>query len=279
EDIYYSWKIDTKPNRSFSDETIYSTRTIKDEKYVVKKYKDIYDMSSIDIEKKLFLEKSKENILMYKNDRQTFELLKKAYNQYKHEKYPFAVYKESHGPLRKYSKKNNGPVIKNIKYIDKKLGSHIDVSHKYNTNQKNVVLLQISPYRTDFYQNLDGTYKFVTIKYANLKPEKTDYFIDENWYNEQKKIKEIDEDAKFLFSMHRNEIIELKQKDQKSIKYRFIGTNNDKRNKIEVNPITYHEQKQLMPTIGKKTTSIKKYATNSIGRMYEIKNELLKLRV
>ena len=39
----FSHKIDTKPNRSVADETIYSTRVIDGKEKVVKKYKDIYD--------------------------------------------------------------------------------------------------------------------------------------------------------------------------------------------------------------------------------------------
>ena len=51
----------------------------------------------------------------------------------------------------------------------------------------------------------------------------------------------------------------------------------DNNNKIEVKPIYKYESKQLMPTIGSDIITIKKYATDVIGNLYEVKNSKLKL--
>ncbi len=290
DDFKYSWKVDKKPNRAFSDETIYSTRIKDNEEYLVKKHKDIYNMESKDLKKKLFKDnKTKEKILMYHNDPQTFEKMEKTYEQYKHEKYPFAAYKEEHGPIRKHSKNGNGPLVKQIKYLDAKVGSHLDISDKYPTGEKRVVLKQISPYRTDFYKNPDGKIKFVTIKFAEMEPVQgenpfdiKEFIIPNDLYHQKKQAKKIDGNAEFLHSFNRNEIIEIVSKEKDAIQReqgRFIGTNNDTTGIIEIKTIEAKDAKQEKRTIGRKTVDVKKYAVSPIGDMKKVDREQLKLRV
>ena len=284
-DLKFSWKVDKKPNRPFSDETIYSTRTVNDKEWVVKKHKDIYSMESKDIKKKLIDKAKKVNLLVYKHDPKSYEKLVKAYEQYSQEKYPFAVFKDNHGYITKYSKKGNGPELKQLKYLDGKLGNHTSITHNYNSPDKKVVLLQISPYRTDFYKNADGTIKFVTVRRKDLKPinNNKQFVMDETLYEQKKLEKGITKDAAFINSFNRNEIIEITSKDKEGVKkkqYRFIATNNDTLNSIEVKPISSESLKpQIMLTIGRKTLDITKYAVSPIGEMSKIEKESLKLVV
>jgi len=283
EDFRYSWKVDKKPNRSFSDETIYSTRTINDEEMVIKKEKDIYSLTSDNIARFFTEGKKRRELLAYHHDRETYDRLKAIYEQYNHEKYPYAAYKEEHGDIRKYAKKDNGPAIKQLKYIDSRLGSHLDISHNYNPNDKKIVLQQISPYRTDFYQNPDGAIKFVTIKYADMKKEGDEFLIDSDLYQKKLKDKKIMPEARFIGSFNRNEIIRITNKEKDGLRsesWRFIATNSDKQNKVEVKSIAEKDQKiQIMKTIGKKTVLVEKFSASPLGEISKVENNVLKLRV
>ena len=80
--IKYSHKIDTKVNRTIADATLYSTRRVNGEDYIVKKYKNIYDnavsKSVIRLIKKdleNFENRRESEILMRKHDPKTFEKL------------------------------------------------------------------------------------------------------------------------------------------------------------------------------------------------------------
>lgn len=294
----YSYQIDTKPNRSIADQTIYSTRKIRGEDKVVKRYKDIYDKENFHIGNDI-INKKYDKYLMYKNDSKTFEklinLTEFYYEKFKVDKNSKKVtigkkgeivlnfnpfyehYIENGEKITKYSKKNNGPIINSIKYIESCLGNHVDISHKYNVIDKKVILLQISPYRTDFYLD-EGIYKFVTVRYSNIryKKKEDEYFIDTEWYENQKIRKKISEKAIFCFSIHRNEYIEIT--DDKGIKlWRFTATNNDKTNVIELKNIDHYEKKQEMKSIGKKIKKLRKFVCTSLGELIEIKDSVLKL--
>ncbi len=197
---------------------------------------------------------------------------------------PFAKYKEEHGPIRKYSKKGNGPVITKVKYMDSKLGNHLSISKNYNVTDKNVVLLQTSPYRTDIYQSPNGTYKFLTIRRYHIKQINDYNVIDSKMYEDLKILKKIDSNDKFLFSLNRNDIINLINKDDvNSLKtndlklYRFVATNNDKTNIIEVKNIECASQKRLMFTIGKNIIKFEKYNVSPTGKWSKVEKEILKL--
>ena len=292
----YSWKIDTKPNRSIADQTIYSTRNYGAGDMVIKKYKNIYDSKFFNLANDVINDNT-DRYLMAKHDPQTFEKIKNIvvyyYNEFKDDSSkitsgkkgtefkfnPLSHHLEMTGEyITKYSKKNNGPIITSMKYVDGKLGSYVDISQNYKSNDKKVVLLQISPYRTDFYLD-NGVYKFVTVRYSNVKYSKSEntFYIDEEWYNEQKQRKNISKNAEFCFSMHRNEIFEITN-DREQVKWKFTATNNDNTNKVEVKPMNCYEKKQLMPTISRKITSLKKYSCDTLGNLTEIKDSVLKLK-
>lgn len=324
EPIKISHKIDAKPNRQIANETIYSTRLVNGEDYLIEKIRNIYDPKNKECITLIedILNHNDEKYLMAQHDPKTFELLKKIvmdhYAQFhedpklykteiKEDKVvikllgdnPLAKYKEENGPIRKYAKKGNGPAIVSMKYKKEKLGKHLDISHKYHVKQKKVVLKQLSPYRTDFYQCADGKFRFVTVRYANIKYKKSSqkYEISKKWYQEEKQEKRIKPEDQFLFSLHRDELIGIVRQEGKKYCYdlstekggdpiiadgvhveilKFTATNNDKTGTIEVNPIYTYCGKQLMPGIAT-SVKLKKYATDVLGNLYEVKENRLKL--
>lgn len=299
EDIKVSHKVDKKPNRQVSDETIYSTRIIAGEEKVVKKYKDIYNPKELKMAQKI-ADGRHDDFLMYHHDKKTYELLQSIVENYVSEhgknlkENPFFLHMNEHGRVRKFAKSGYGPEIVSVKYFDGVLGNHISISHNYENSQKpdkrkNVVLLQISPYRTDFYITPEGRYKFVTIRYQHVRfiSEKNSYIIDKNWYESEKNKKGISEKDQFCFSLHRNEYIEIT--NQKNLRdgsylldrkfYRFIATNSDSENKIEVKPINYYHKEQIRPSIGKSTKEVKKFNCDILGNLTEVTKEQLKLQL
>ena len=290
----FSYKIDTKPNRQVADETICSTRNINGEYFVIRKYKNIYEEKFVTLANDI-LENNVEKYLMYRNSPETFKYISDIILHYAKEyrddeklmknglfvKNPLnRYYEEHHEYLHKPSKHNNGPEIISMKYTDGRLGNKIDISKNYSvdTEKKKVVLQQISPYRTDFYYSPTDGYRFVTVRYSNVYYSSIQglYVIDKDWYEFQKKAKKIDDSFEFCFSMHRNEIIRIKKEDE-DILWRFTATSNDETNRIEVKPIGYKINKQLMPAIGKKILLLEKYATDVCGNLYKVTNQELKL--
>ena len=322
--IKISHKVNTKPNRQIADETIYSTRNVDGTDYLIEKIPNIYDSK----DKKCIrlvqdiLNGEDEKYLMAKHDPQTFDLIrdivKYHYEQFKSDskmykaskkkgeeiitlvgENPLTKYKEENGAVCKYSKKGNGPEIISMKYESEKLGNHLDISSNYQTNNKKVILKQIKPYRTDFYQCEDGKFRFVTVRYTNVSYHKAKgmYVIDEQWYKQEKANKKIKDTDKFLFSMHRDELIGIKKKEGNSYIYdlstekggdkyyydgnsvevlKFTASNNETTGTIEVKPIYTYCKKQLMPTVAS-SLEIKKYATDVLGNLYEVKDNKLKL--
>ncbi|MGB4130016.1 MAG: hypothetical protein WBK59_03595, partial [Acholeplasmatales bacterium] len=59
--------------------------------------------------------------------------------------------------------------------------------------------------------------------------------------------------------------------------YRFVGTNNDVTNKIEIKSINKKDNKRNTPAIGKKIEKIYKYAVSPAGRIKRVENERLTL--
>lgn len=322
--IKISHKINTKPNRQIADETIYSTRKYGDTDYLIEKIPDIYDPK--DKKCKRLVENilnGTDNIyLMSKHDPQTFQLIqdiiKYHYEQFKDDgktykiaekkgkkkiilngENPLTSYKNENGFIYKYSKKGNGPAIVSMKYQSEKLGNHLDITNNYDTKNKKVILKQISPYRTDFYKCEDGKFRFVTVRYSNVKYQKSvnKYIIDKDWYAIEKEKKGIKNEDIFLFSMHRDELIGIvkiegdkyiydssTESNGKTIYHdgihpeilKFTATNSDSDGKIDVKPLYAYCKKQLMPSVGP-MINLKKYATDVLGNLYEVKDNKLKL--
>lgn len=325
--IKISHKVDTKPNRQIADETIYSIRKKGDEDKLIGKY-DIYapkdttgNKVSVMIEGII---NNESTLLMKDNDPQTykiledivmhdFEMFKDSKEHYKKEtkkgitKYklvgenPLSRYKKEFGTIHKYSKKGNGPEIKELKYYGNSVYEYIDISHKYPASDlcHKVALKQLKCYRVDLYLCPDGFYRFINIRYNDIHYEKCSkkYVIDRKWYDNQKKKRLISTDSKFLFSLHSDELIGVKRKKGQPYFYdsstddngvvlyhdginfeilRFVGMYNDKSFTIEVSP-TYKKNKKRRTIAVRTELGFKKYSTDVLGNVYEVKENKLKL--
>lgn len=316
----FSHKIDTKPNRQIADETIYSTRTINGEQKLIKKFGDIYDPKFDKLTNDILNKDYENKYLMAIHDPQTFkkfiDIVENHYETFKDDKKvykleknkiklvgenPLYIYKQEHGLVTKYAKKNNGPAITQMKYADCTLGNRVDISKNYTLpDDKKVVLQQISPYRTDFYLDKDQQYKFITIRYSNIRWEEKQnhYVISKEWYEEQKVLKKISKEATFCFSMHHDELIGFVKAEGEKLIYpdsnnlinpmaehngkdyeilKFTATNDDDSRKIEYKPIYKYEKNQKRVAVGKKFLKISKFATDPLGNIYEVKDSVLKL--
>ncbi|MDU0997044.1 MAG: type II CRISPR RNA-guided endonuclease Cas9, partial [Staphylococcus lugdunensis] len=268
----YSHRVDKKPNRQLINDTLYSTRKKDNSTYIVQTIKDIYAKDNTTLKKQF--DKSPEKFLMYQHDPRTFEKLEVIMKQYANEKNPLAKYHEETGEyLTKYSKKNNGPIVKSLKYIGNKLGSHLDVTHQFKSSTKKLVKLSIKPYRFDVYLT-DKGYKFITISYLDVLKKDNYYYIPEQKYDKLKLGKAIDKNAKFIASFYKNDLIKLDGEI-----YKIIGVNSDTRNMIELDlpDIRYKEycelnnikgEPRIKKTIGKKVNSIEKLTTDVLGNVF-----------
>ncbi len=273
---YFSYKVDRKTNRQFADQTIYSTRKYEGEDYIVGKYKNIYGPEGESLAKR-FKEGKIESLLVFKNDKETFNILNDIYEFYKNEKNPFAKYKEEHGPIKKYSKKGNGPEIYQIKYIDKQLGNCIDISTNYsleNSNKK-VVLDSVKPFRIDIYKSIKGIYKMVTVFRYNVR-QKNDlnYIYD---YDSLKMRKNIELSDKFVFSLNRNDIVRIVKKDEDFIGM-FTGLKNELKDNLEFKKVEQNSEKRITYSINKNIINFEKYNVSPTGKWSKVTNEVLKLK-
>ncbi|MDY5059238.1 type II CRISPR RNA-guided endonuclease Cas9 [Staphylococcus simulans] len=277
-DYKYSHRVDKKPNRELVNDTLYSTR--KDDKgntLIVNNIKGLYDKDNDKL--KNLIKKSPEKLLMYHHDSQTYQKLKTIMEQYSNEKNPLYKYHEETGNyLTKYSKKDNGPIIKKVKYYGKKLNAHLDITNDYSNSQNKIVKLSLKPYRFDVYLD-NGVYKFVTVKNLDVIKKEGFFKIDPNAYEKAKSEKKIDVNAVFIASFYNNDLIKIDGE-----LYRIVGVNNDTRNVVELNmiPITYKEYLEnindkrtprILKTISPKTYSIEKYSTDILGNLYKVKSK------
>lgn len=265
-DYKYSHRVDKKPNRMLIKDTLYSTR--KDDKgntLIVNNLNGLYDKDNDKLKK--LMNQSPEKLLMYHHDPQTYQKLKLIMKQYGDEKNPLYKYHEKTGNyLTKYSKKDNGPVIKKIKYYEKKTYAYKDITGDYPKSRNKIVKLSLKPYRFDVYLD-NGVYKFVTVKHLDVIKKENYYEVNSVCYEEAKRLKNISDQAKFIASFYNNDLIEIN-----GALYRVIGVNNDPDNKIEVNMVD-KKTGRLYKTIGGKTQSIKKYSTDILGNLYEAKSK------
>ncbi|PTJ17863.1 type II CRISPR RNA-guided endonuclease Cas9, partial [Staphylococcus simulans] len=269
-DYKYSHRVDKKPNRELVNDTLYSTR--KDDKgntLIINNIKGLYDKDNDKL--KNLIKKSPEKLLMYHHDPQTYQKLKTIMEQYSNEKNPLYKYHEETGNyLTKYSKKDNGPIIKKVKYYGEKLNAHLDITNDYSNSQNKIVKLSLKPYRFDVYLD-NGGYKFVTVKNLDVIKKEGFFKIDSNAYEKAKSEKKIDGNAVFIASFYNNDLIKIDGE-----LYRIVGVNNDSVNRVELNmiDITYKEflenindkrTPRILKTISQKTYSIEKYSTDILG--------------
>ena len=240
--ILFSYQVDSKYNRKISDATIYATRKVKldkdksEETYVLGKIKDIYSQAGYDAFIKIY-NKDKSKFLMYHKDPQTFEkVIEEILRTYPSKEFneknkevpcnPFEKYRQENGPIRKYSKKGNGPEIKSLKYYDKNIPeSFINITPSNSKNK--VILRQLNPWRTDVYFNHQTEkYELLGLKYADLQFEKKTgtYSITIDKYNEIKEKEGVGEQSEFKFTLYKNDLLLIKdtKNNEKQI-FRFLS--------------------------------------------------------
>lgn len=314
--ILFSYQVDSKFNRKISDATIYATRQAKvgkdkkDETYVLGKIKDIYALGTKTPSKTGFYKfldlynKDKSQFLVYQKDRKTWdEVIEKIMEQYRPFKEsdkngkevdfnPFEKYRIENGPIRKYSRKGNGPEIKSLKYYASKLGNHIDITPKDSNNK--VVLQSVSPWRADVYFNkTTGSYEILGLKYADLQFEKGTgtYRISEEKYNDIKKKEGVDSDSEFKFTLYKNDLLLIKDTETKEQRlFRFLSRSMpNKKHYVELKPYSkdkFEKNESLIEILGsadksgrcikglaKSNLSIFKVRTDVLGNQHIIKNE------
>ena len=314
--ILFSYQVDSKFNRKISDATIYATRQAKvgkdkkDETYVLGKIKDIYALGTKTPSKTGFYKfldlynKDKSQFLMYQKDRKTWdEVIEKIMEQYRPFKEtnkngkeadfnPFEKYRTENEPIRKYSRKGNGPEIKSLKYYASKLGNHIDITPKDSSNK--VVLQSVSPWRADVYFNkATGKYEILGLKYADLQFEKGTgtYRISEEKYNNIKKKEGVDSDSEFKFTLYKNDLLLIKDTKTKEQRlFRFLSRSMpNKKHYVELKPYSkdkFEKNESLIEILGsadksgrcikglaKSNLSIFKVRTDVLGNQHILKNE------
>ena len=305
--ILFSYQVDSKYNRKISDATIYATRKAKldkdksEETYVLGKIKDIYSQVGYDAFIKIY-NKDKSRFLMYHKDPQTFEkVIEEILRTYPSKELndknkevpcnPFEKYRQENGPIRKYSRKGNGPEIKSLKYYDKNIPeSFINITPSNSKNK--VILRQLNPWRTDVYFNHQTEkYELLGLKYADLQFEKRtgNYSITIDKYNEIKEKEGVSKQSEFKFTLYKNDLLLIKdtQKNEEQI-FRFLSrTMPNQKNYVELKPYDKgnFEGKEIIKVfdttsngrclkgLGKSNLSIYKIKTDVLGNKHFIKKE------
>jgi CRISPR-associated endonuclease Csn1 len=277
----YSHKVDRKPNRALYDQQIKATRSfVEDNKevtYIITKYSDIYNTGTGNAGsklKKMILE-SPDKLLMYHHDPKTFEIFLKIVEQYGEESNPFAAYKEDHGPICKYSKKDNGPIIESVKFREKQLGAH-RVNVKQDGHNKSV-FLKIKSLRTDVYQDGEN-YLVLNVPYDMVNFVNGRYIIDQDKYYKSKQVQKTSESATFVTSLYRGDYITYEENGE-TVECIFKCINNEKTHRIEISYVNRPTDKQVMKAIKTSIKNLTKYNVDVLGNKYKVTDEKLEFDV
>ncbi|MCH4010266.1 type II CRISPR RNA-guided endonuclease Cas9 [Companilactobacillus sp.] len=305
--VKFSHQVDKKVNRKVSNSTIYSTRMAalakdkNESEYVLAKIKNIYDADEYARMKKL-LEKDKTKFLLYRIDPKTFAMLEEILEMYpdtteivgkdgkvkKIKVSPFELYRRDHGMVRKYSKKGNGPVIKQLKYLDSKLGSHIDITPGSASPEKHVVLQSLKPWRTDvYYNNSTNSYEIMGINYSDLKFNRGEgYGIKKDRYFQLMKDEGVSNESDFCFTLYRKDRIKvLNPVTGEVVEMLFWSRNKVSKGYAEIKPIDkamnengnypiYGDaKKQVIKRLVPNECVIHKINVDILGNTYEIEKE------
>ena len=202
---------------------------------------------------------------------------------------PFKKYYDEHGYVRKYSRKGNGPVIKQLKYLDKAVGKYIDITP--NNSSRTVALKSLKPWRADVYFNPETKrYEIMGLKYSDLKFQKGgNYGITEKEYLKIKNDEGISENSEFKFSLYKNDLLIVKDTvENKQEIFRFLSRTGVNKNYVELKPYdkAKFEPKEELFKFGKVDSagrflkgismdniSLYKVETNILGRKFIIKQE------
>ncbi|MBD5096196.1 MAG: type II CRISPR RNA-guided endonuclease Cas9 [Lachnospiraceae bacterium] len=287
-EVKYWHYVDKKFNRGLCNQTIRGTIEVDGKIYKINKL-NIRTKDGYSTFKKLaFDEKKRERLLVYKNDRKTFDDLITICKDYSDATNPFIQYEKETGDcVRKHSKKHNGPKIISLKYIGGEVGTCIDISHKYGYEKgsKKVILEHLNPYRMDVYKDKKThEYRLIGIKQSDVKCENGRYFIDDNAYKSilvsekmlmpEQKLHELSETYEFVLSFYRGEIIQY-EKNSKIYTELFWSRTKNRKNNIETKPIDklkFKDKDQNQFSLSK-TTLIRKIRQDILGNMYICEKE------
>ncbi len=304
--IKFKHQVDKKMNRKVSDATIYATRMAqvgkdkRENRYFLGKIKDIYSLNGYIKFKKIY-NKDKSKFLMYQKDPKTFnkletilkgypdstELVQQSGKVKKVNVDPFEMYRQENGLIRKYSKRDNGPIIRSMKYYDSKVGNSIDITP--NGAKNNVILQSINPWRTDVYYNYEKQdYEIMGIKYCDLRFYKGKYGITLEHYKEVKNKEGISRNAEFIFSLYRNDRIKVVDTGNNLSEEFLFGsrTNPSMKNYVELKPIDRKQYDtesvnvygkvsngRLIKKFSKREFKIYKVNTDELGNPFYLKKE------
>ena len=279
-----------KSNRGLCNQTIRGTREYDGKQYKINKL-DIRTKEGVSVFKKLALSKKesdRERLLVYLNDRKTFDHLVQICEDYRDAQNPFVQYEKETGDMvRKYARKHNGPRIDKLKYKDGEVGACIDISHKYGLEKgsRKVILESLVPYRMDvYYKEAEQSYYLVGVKQSDIKVENGRNVIDEEAYartliNEKMiqpgQSREDLEDLGYAFklSFYKNDIIEYEKNGEIFIERLVSRTMPKSRNYIETKPIDRAKfEKQNLVGLSK-TRRIRKYRMDILGNWYPCEEE------
>ncbi len=273
--IKYSHKVDRKPNRSMSNQTIYGTRIHDNDQYYIGKSGNIYQLDKKGIEPILKkLKKSPEKFFIYKHNPELFELIQKIISEYSTADNPFKAYFEDHG----YILKDGKVPIKVLRYYDQRVGVHMNITEKYPNARNDVILRSIKGIRADFYKNNEGKYKYVGVPYHWFKQKGNCYELDMEKYNEEKAkdYKKIDDTFEFQFSLYKNDRFSF-EKNGEIFERVFRGDNNPRQNKIEVDYVNRKKAEQKEGFLAPSTFSnMLKYNIDVLGNTYLVEKEIFK---
>ncbi len=294
--VKYWFKVDKKPNRGLCNQTIYGTRNVDGETYKINKL-NLYNAEDVKKIRQMIAENQQSKFLMYDLDRKTWDGLVKILEEYSDSRNPFLDYeKETGDAFRKYAKKNNGPKVVKLKYKKEKVGSCIDISHKYGFEKgsRKVLLDSLTPFRTDvYYQPETKQYFLVGLKHSDFKVEGGHYLIKEEVYNQnliKEKVIQTGQTWKdlgkmgieFCFTFYRNDIIQY-EKNGEVYTERFISRTKKNLNYIEKKPLKkpdWGKEEKRYRTVGLvKTCSIRKIRTDILGNQYVCEREKFRLEV
>lgn len=286
-EVKYSHKVDRKPNRTMTNQTLYSTREKEGDKYLVGKVKNVYELDKKGFDSlKKRINKDPDSFLMAQHDPKTWELVLKIMDEHTHADNPFQDYKKQHG----YILKDGKVPVKGLKYLDYSPGIYVDISHKYPKSNRDVVLLSRKSIRIDVYMSEDGKYKYLGIPYNWFTKEGDYYVLDKEKYYGKNGLaapyKQIDESYNFQYSFYKNDRIsflrEEKVKDIKTgknkktlIQYKnkiFRGDNDPRRSTIELKDKSFNDKKRQKFTIGT-LKDVKKFNVDILGNEYFIEKE------
>ncbi|GBG94279.1 hypothetical protein LFYK43_07380 [Ligilactobacillus salitolerans] len=301
--IKFSHQVDKKMNRRLSDDTIRSVRTTqidgetKSFDYMTWKTKDIYTTEGFKNFKEIY-DKNPNKFLMKQIDPSSFSKLEKIMSNYpafeelldqsskvkRVDVSPFELYRREHGDIKKDSKKNKGPVIRRLKYYDKKVGTKIDITPSSAKNKK-AILISLKPWRTDvFFNNDTHEYEIMGIKYSDLSNVKGTLGIKKQRYQAIKNKENISNNSEFKFSLYENNRIKvLNTETNESVEMLFLS-------RIKENQTLYVELKMIdsdkphdttLPIYGKvkeggriqKRLIPKKY--NNVCRLWKVNTDIV----